>query len=175
MDRRIKKTKDNIKKTYMSLLSNKSCNEINVVDIVNKADINRSTFYFHYSSMNELMDEIENDVINKILDIVEHNNVDMLKMIMMVADEVKANHKSLKTIVTRFDGHFTSKIERAITPIVINSPYKKIIGTKEEQDYIATFIIDGALGVFTHWIMDDCVYPKEKLIASFISNVAFTR
>ena len=65
MDRRIKKTKDNIKKTYMSLLSNKSCNEINVVDIVNKADINRSTFYFHYSSMNELMDEIENDVINK--------------------------------------------------------------------------------------------------------------
>lgn len=172
VDRRSRKTKTIIKNTYMYLLEKNNCDDIRVIDIVQKADINRSTFYFHYESINSLMDEIENDVIEDILSIVNKNKIDMMKMIMEVANNVYNNRKSLKTIVKRFDGHFTSKIERAIAPIVINSPYKKIVGTKEEQTYIATFIIDGALGVFIHWIKNDCLYPKEKLLMSFVKNVA---
>jgi ACT domain-containing protein len=173
IDRRIEKTKTAIKKAYMDLLKNHTTNEISVVDVANRIDINRSTFYFHYGSIQDVQEEIENDIINSILEIVKTNKTTMGGMVMAVASYVETNHKTLKTMFLRFDGHFTSKIEKSISEIVINSPYKKINGNEIEKNYVASFIMNGALGVFIHWIMDDCSYPKEKLIKAFYQNISF--
>ena len=62
-DRRVRRTKTNIKKAFIELLKEKSFQEITVRELSERADINRKTFYAYYTGMEELlaavMDEMQ--------------------------------------------------------------------------------------------------------------------
>lgn len=61
-----------IRKAYMELLKEKDINKITVTDIITKADLNRSTFYAHYPDVRGVTEEIENEIIEKMLEILSH-------------------------------------------------------------------------------------------------------
>ena len=48
-DRRIRKTKAQLRAGLAKLMKEKNINEITVRELVDEADINRSTFYLHYT------------------------------------------------------------------------------------------------------------------------------
>ena len=52
---------ERISKTFFELLKEKDYNKITVTDIVNKADLNRSTFYAHYLDVRTITEEFENE------------------------------------------------------------------------------------------------------------------
>ena len=64
-NRRVKMTKKLIKDALIDLMDKKTINKITVKEICQYADINRSTFYLHYTDQYALLEEIENDTINK--------------------------------------------------------------------------------------------------------------
>lgn len=51
-------TKDAIKKTFMELLNKKPINKITVKDIAQECGINRNSFYYHFSDIPSLLEEI---------------------------------------------------------------------------------------------------------------------
>ena len=51
-------TKELIYKTFLELLRQKPFDKITVRDIVEKANVNRNTFYYYYSDMYEMLEEI---------------------------------------------------------------------------------------------------------------------
>lgn len=63
VDLRIVKTRANIKNTFIELLSEKEFNEITIQNILDKALINRSTFYKHYSDKYELAEQLASEVL----------------------------------------------------------------------------------------------------------------
>lgn len=62
MDKRIIKTKDNIKKTMIKLMLEKNFGDITVTEISNRANIGRKTFYLHYGSIIDVLKEMENEL-----------------------------------------------------------------------------------------------------------------
>lgn len=61
------KTKILIRETVISLLSkNKTMNDITVSDVVEAANINRGTFYNHYSSPIEVLEEMKNELMDSL-------------------------------------------------------------------------------------------------------------
>ncbi len=64
-DLRVIKTRANIKKTFIELLSKKNFNEITIQNILDQALINRSTFYKHYSDKYELSEQLIDEVMKK--------------------------------------------------------------------------------------------------------------
>ena len=60
-----------IKEAFLELLEEKDINKITVTDIVNKADLNRSTFYAHYIDVRAITEEMENEVIDKMIEILK--------------------------------------------------------------------------------------------------------
>ena len=58
IDLRIVKTRNNLYQTLISLMSDKPFEEIKVSDICEKALVNRSTFYSHYSDKYELLSSL---------------------------------------------------------------------------------------------------------------------
>lgn len=63
-DRRIIKTKRAIRNAFAELLTVKEMDDITIRDIAEVADINRKTFYSHYSGVHDVVAEIENEIVS---------------------------------------------------------------------------------------------------------------
>ena len=59
VDRRVIKTRRQLKKGLAALMKEKSVNQITVKELVEEVDINRSTFYLHFKDIQDLLREIE--------------------------------------------------------------------------------------------------------------------
>lgn len=62
-DRRITKTKKNLKKTLIQMLEEIPFEQISITELCRRADISRITFYSHYSDKYALVDEIFEDMV----------------------------------------------------------------------------------------------------------------
>ena len=59
-----------IREAFLSLLREKSFEKITVTDVVNRADINRSTFYAHYPDVRGLVDSIIQKNLDDSMDLI---------------------------------------------------------------------------------------------------------
>lgn len=60
-----------IREAYMELLKEKDLSKITVTDIITRADLNRTTFYAHYPDVRGVTEEIENEIIEKMLEVLK--------------------------------------------------------------------------------------------------------
>ena len=59
VDRRVRKTKAQLRAGLARLMQKKSIKEITVKELVEEVDINRSTFYLHYTDIYQMLESIE--------------------------------------------------------------------------------------------------------------------
>lgn len=57
-----------IRQAFVELVQEKPIEKITVTDIVTRADINRGTFYAHYADTRAVVEQIENEIIAKMLE-----------------------------------------------------------------------------------------------------------
>jgi AcrR family transcriptional regulator len=57
-----------IRQAFVELLKEKDLEKITVTDIITRADINRGTFYAHYQDTRAVIEQIENEIIDKMLE-----------------------------------------------------------------------------------------------------------
>ena len=65
-DRRVRYTKKAIKDSFLELFEKKPLEKISVTEICNNADINRGTFYSHYSDPYDLKKKLEEEFLETI-------------------------------------------------------------------------------------------------------------
>ena len=59
VDRRVRKTKRQLRLALMKLMAEKSVKDISVRELAAIADINRGTFYIHYKDVYDLLSSLE--------------------------------------------------------------------------------------------------------------------
>lgn len=67
-DRRVRHTKERLHQALVSLLGKKPVEEIDVTELCRRADISRSSFYFHYTHLGECLAELEENFLTRIND-----------------------------------------------------------------------------------------------------------
>lgn len=167
-DRRIRKTKDTIKTVLIDLMETKPFHEITVSELTNRADINRGTFYLHYTDINELLDEIKADLLREMSDALQKYSPEELK-----------KDTSLKFIeMFRFiEDHdkicrilLSSQGDEAFMDIVIdslkNSAYMtltELYGMKREMllNQFFTFGLGGCIALAKAWLDEGCQESAE--------------
>ena len=67
-DPRVRRTRKLLVESFGRLLGIKSYESISITDITKEADVNRATFYAHFSDKDELFEEIIYESFQKLLD-----------------------------------------------------------------------------------------------------------
>lgn len=65
------RSKNLIKIALVKLMHEKDLSKITVSDIIREADISRGTFYAHYTDINSVIEQIENEELKKLLTFVD--------------------------------------------------------------------------------------------------------
>ncbi len=157
IDRRVVKTKRAIKSAFAELLSTKSIDQITVTDIANTADINRKTFYRYYADVDALVEEIENEIIDRY--VVGINATDFSQW----PEETDLLFSHLDTVVKDeidFFGHLISseenyafllKASEALKTKIKESLLAKFPAYEEKIDLVLDFSIAGVAAVYREW------------------------
>lgn len=168
MDRRTSKTKTLIKEALLELLENKELVKISITDIAKKVDINRSTFYLHYNSIDDVIFELEDEVIDEIYLICKEYNFEPVTMALNIAYYVKSAANIIKPILNSVSAHFYSRLANRVRPFIEASFNASFPYNVEENKFILRFIFSGSFGAFKLWLDDDCKTNPRRIVLHFI-------
>jgi AcrR family transcriptional regulator len=61
-DPRVQRTRDALRRAFIDLICEMNYEDITVKELTDRAHVNRKTFYLHYTSMDELLSELQNEM-----------------------------------------------------------------------------------------------------------------
>lgn len=159
VDRRVRKTKAQLREGLAHLMLEKSIKEITVKELVDKVDINRSTFYLHYSDIYQMLQKIEEEALENITCMLTDSPVDFSDKESTLAFTTKFfsildGDKDLcrALLGPHGDMAFVEQIENLLASTFL----KQLPGTFPKDDpnlkYAYAFTLNGCVGLIKTWL-----------------------
>lgn len=161
------RTEEMITNALASLILEKGFENLSIAEVMARSGCSRGTFYLHYSSLSEVLYALEDHLIDEIFVITRRRYQSVKTLLSDVADLVLREKKPLRALFRATPSHFSQKVETAFEPVIASYPLTGPQSANEGFPYVATFIIDGGIGVFRHWLEEVHPQSKETLISSF--------
>lgn len=178
VDRRVIKTRRQLKKGLAALMKEKNVNQITVKELVEEVDINRSTFYLHFKDIQDLLREIEENMEAQIKRAIEEhpivsdneNAFYFIEDMFRVLDEEREISKAL--IGPNGDMGFIHRIERIIKENSRGTLEKMFPGKKEDLKYFYAFCLSGCLGLVKVWLNEGEEKSPEEMAQMTFNMIA---
>ncbi|MGM9950075.1 MAG: TetR/AcrR family transcriptional regulator [Lysinibacillus sp.] len=177
-DRRIIRTKREIKEAFISLLEEKSFDSITVRDLTERANINRGTFYLHYLDKFDLLEKCEEEVFSNILSIFNAAAVidilqgqDMasrLPFFTKVFEYLQEEAAFMKVILgPNGDPSFQEKVRQVFIKNIHDNILSEFDMASIEApiDLFTTYISSAHLGVIQYWLNSGMKQSPKELTA----------
>ena len=66
-DLRVRKTKEAIHNAFKAMICEMDYDRMTIKELAERAQINRKTFYLHYSSLDELLEELQEEIADNFI------------------------------------------------------------------------------------------------------------
>lgn len=169
-----KQTQKFIMSTFMQLLENESLDKITVRDIVEECEINRNTFYYHYSDIYDLLDDVFRIEAEKFLEQDVDDNTTFGEEYARAAQFVL---KYRKAILHIYDSKKRDVLENYLETLAFSFINRFV--KKESEGYgLSDDDVNYITGFYTHAIVGNTIeWIKRKLPSGqerFIERTAGT-
>lgn len=176
-DRRVKRTKRVLRECLFNLLEEKSIDEITVKELTEAADVNRSTFYFYYNDINDMMRCIQDEIF----EVFEKNVIEPQASFVTVEDFTaycarffefcKKYEKICKFVVNNDPNNFlTTKIKNSLLEHIPDS--KKVFEISDPKCYLTCFAVHAIWQTVIQWMNDGMKVSPDEM-AVFVVKVYF--
>jgi AcrR family transcriptional regulator len=159
-DRRVQYTKVAIKESFIRLLRQKPISKITVKEICQQADINRSTFYAHYTDAYDLMAQIKREVLSEIHTWIEGvafpaSGSDSHQVIKLVFEYALANSELCKVMLGEYgDISLQEEIMMIVQQQVMKEWPADIAAQEWMSQYICQFCVYASIAVVRKWLQN---------------------
>lgn len=159
-DRRILRTKKSLRDGLAKLMKTKSISHITVKELVWEAEINRSTFYLHYTDISDLLDEIEKDMLEEIERAIfkhpiEVNSQNTFYFIEDILKVLEANRELGCALIGEYgDIGFIHKIQHVIEENSRNILMEFFPESREDLKYFYSYCLNGCFGMVKTWLLE---------------------
>lgn len=163
-NKRYKSSNDKIETAFLTLILNHNYEDINISQICNQAQINRSTFYAHYDDINDLVIKIESKFANSMSMIFDsglrRNNDAFVEMFTFV----KQNKYFYKAFLNIPYATFAEKNAKdKILTNIKSIPTQNVAENDIELMYRANFFGAGIKEICRLWLERDCKETPEQM------------
>lgn len=180
MDRRVRRTKRQLRAALTSLMLEKDISAITVHEITELADVNRGTFYSHYKDVNDLLYQLEENLFIKLDEVsLKHSTEDTpentYQFILEILSLVGSNADLCKALLC-FNGdlNFQRRLSQALKDQFFHRYLALTYPTEESRlEYYCTFIVSGMLSITGDWLRGDTRDSPEalaRICVDFISR-----
>ena len=175
VDVRIVKSKESLMSALIGLMGKKKLEELTISEICQEADVNRNTFYSHYSSVRELFEEMNGKYMEALFasaKVFDEPNDSTIKNLVNVLDKMKEKGDLTKIIFSE-----SNSIKHLNTLLQILFPTSIIDNLKIENlslEECHAFLIGGITSLILRWIENDFQEsPKNfgRKIFNFIEEI----
>lgn len=163
----------------IELLEKKDINYITIKELCDKAGVNRSTFYLHYESINDLLDETMQYILDKFLKKFNKNpeefisNIDNLSLkdlnfinkeyLSPYLEFIKENRKIYLAYLNNSNTLKAFDSANNLSEYVIEPIMSKFGIPERDRKYWMVFGIKGITAIIELWIKNDCVDDIEYI------------
>lgn len=178
-DKRVRRTKEKFTEVLLSLMEEKSFNDITITEIVKAADFNRGTFYAHYEQKKDLLEEIIDEMFEKMMEayrkpyrnlsVLDFNEISSSSIILF--DHFSENRRFYKLMLNpNTNYNFHEKLIKKLNEL-FREDFEFIVSDIDSSIDIklfSTYRIHGIIGLILEWIENDfresSSYMAEQLI-----------
>ena len=175
MDRRVLKTKHAIQRAYFTLLKENSDKKITISEITRRANIDRKTFYLHYTSTEDIIREFsENKVDELIKRVVAEGFPEELyvERVFAVFNEMICENMDVLRMLSGSGAYeyFFAQIKGLLVQRLLEAAEKKEGFTPVQIRVVAEYFISGIVSAYVRWISEEMPCSIEEL-ADYIGMV----
>lgn len=174
-------------KAFLELLEKKDFEFITVKEICSKAGVNRSTFYLHYETVGDLLDESAQYIFDKFTDVYPDDskkfihsikNADLKELYLITPKYLKpylsfiSDNKRLFTTALSNAGslgleqHYNKMFTYVLSPILdrFNVP-------ENRRKYMLAFYVRGIIAMIDEWLKNDCTESIDFIIDIILEQI----
>lgn len=154
---------------FMELLNERPFDKITVVDVAERCEINRNTFYYYYDDLYALVDDILQIETQKILDmrITCDSWADAFTLV------TEFDRRNKRAIYHLYHSPNWQNLEKHLYDILLSGMIavmeKEAEGTgayPEDVHALSVFYSSALLGIMSHWLRNDMKYDADGYIAN---------
>ena len=158
-DRRVLKTKRQLRQGLAQLMMEKNINRITVKELTDLVDINRATFYTHYQDIYDLTEKIEAELYGQIADIFKGrapltHDLDLYPVLRDIFHFIADNAEICQALLGKHrDIAYMRQIENVIRDYFLRN--WQLLSPDDHSDkwqYSFAFILSGAMGLLQRWL-----------------------
>lgn len=159
-------TKQDFIEAFLLLCQEKGFSKVSVKDIVEKAGYNRSTFYYHYEGLDDLLDDIQDLLLEDLTDI--DLQADFNQIIQDLVDKALHSRRHVLEILIseKGDPNFLDRLIQGLLPIIQDR-----FSVREDEprlEYYVTYLIHSIFSVIILWIKNNKDLPLSQVEAMLV-------
>ncbi|MGI6030263.1 MAG: TetR/AcrR family transcriptional regulator [Eubacteriales bacterium] len=170
-DRRIRRTRKLLKQSLAEWMQEKDFQNITVKDIADRADLNRGTFYLHYTDPYDLLEKLENDTLEDFQAMIDAHRTQvrggtLLPVLQPTIAYIQENSTICRCLFCNTASRsFLEKFQSLILRNGVAFLQERYPSVEHVDDpYLFSFISYGLVGLLQQWFQTHMALPQSDLV-----------
>ena len=156
-DKRSVKSRNAIKNAFKEIVLTQDMSRIVIKELAEKADVNRKTFYLHYTDINDVLEDVENDLlgdIRKIIGKFDFNAIifDPYPLLLAISDGVSGENDDFNKLLfsSTISNNLVEKIKKLFKQ-ALKDTFTQIMKDSAGTDIVLTYVVSGVVDAYREW------------------------